>query len=161
MQTAALLALTAVLCPAAGPAEGGRKQELARLQGTWEFVSLERNRKTVTVRPFFLQVRGERLFYTRKVLADFPPGSGQRFTLHPGTAPRAIDIEEKVIRATGQTVTRVVQGIYEVKGDTLKLLLARTGRRPASFDDWSHADLWVYRRQPGVKAGQVATPDKK
>ena len=86
MTTSALLALAAMLSPAAAPADDGVRQDLARLQGTWKAVALEHNGKRVDFRPFVLHVRGERLLYASKAVGDFPPGSGQRFTIHPGTA---------------------------------------------------------------------------
>ena len=54
------------------------------------------------------------------------------------------------MKATGQTTPLIVQGIYDLDGDTLKLCLNRTGERPKSFDtkgEKGNVVLNVYKRE--------------
>jgi uncharacterized protein (TIGR03067 family) len=55
------------------------------------------------------------------------------YTLDPSQKPKAIDVTHKSSRQKGEVVTN--QGIYELKGDELKIVLrAKGGERPKEFE---------------------------
>ena len=75
----------------------------------------------------------------------FPAGT---FTIDPSKLPRAIDFAvESPLRADKKTST--VLGIYELDGDTLKLMLTKPGQeRPAEFKTLPKTDreVFVFKR---------------
>ena len=117
------------------------KQELARLQGTWQLASAETDGQTAPE---------ERVKQTRVVIA------GSKHTVYFGDAAVAKEIPftldpTKTPRATDDTLPdgKVIHGIYKLDGDTLTSCVAPPGKdRPAEFTGkaGSGQTLRVFRR---------------
>jgi RNA polymerase sigma factor (sigma-70 family) len=111
--------------PAAKPGEDAGKDDLKKLQGTWRLVAAEEGGKAVPPANFGRNTHW--VFHGTK--ATFTSGlrvlTGT-ITLDPGKDPRWVDL------AIGGGL--VQRGIYELKGDTLRLFLQPAGaERPTEF----------------------------
>jgi uncharacterized protein (TIGR03067 family) len=149
MKTHALMILAAGLSLAADDPDKVKK-DLEKMQGTWQLVSIESGGVQLNHSPSFVKVKGERLFWVSDPKRGREIGTGRRFKINPTTTPKAIDLDDVEVRATGQSIPIVVEGIYEVDGDTLKLCLNRTGERPKSFatkTEKGNVVLNVYKRE--------------
>ena len=132
------------------------KKEQERFQGAWACVAGEHEGLALTA----AQKKGIKLV-VRGAEFDF---DGQKMvaSLHPDTSPGAIDFEDKESVAKG--VTPVVEAIYLLEGDTLKLCLGIcqtqvsgkdgsivgfTARRPTAFKAPAKSNdvLLVFKRQ--------------
>lgn len=105
-------------------AEDAVKADLLKLEGTWRLVGLEIGGKSVDPETFGKNVR--RVFSGMKCIyhSGLRVTDGQ-FTINPAKTPKWIDETYK----SGMRV----QGIYELKGDTLRLFLEQQGERPTEF----------------------------
>ncbi len=111
--------------PAAEPAEGVVKDDLVKLQGTWRLVAAEEGGLAVPPANF---ARNQHWVFSGKT-GTFQSGlrglSGT-ITLDPTKSPRWIDVTSEG--------GFVLQGIYELKGDRLRLFFVPQGtRRPTEF----------------------------
>jgi uncharacterized protein (TIGR03067 family) len=146
-----LSAIVLVSFGAAPADEDAAKNDLARMEGVWRVVSGEEDGRPVSdyvVRNLRWEIKGDRLtFKGIKPLTD--RASRLAIKIDPSTTPRCIDLEVEVGSEKGHTL----EGIYEWKGDELKLCLfldftSRT--RPVEFEtrDGSNRVLFVLRREP-------------
>jgi uncharacterized protein (TIGR03067 family) len=125
-----------------GGAQDAVKKELARLQGTWQTVSVEINGS-----PLEQEFKEDRLVIKG---ADFTLRAGKgsmkgTLRVDPGKTPPTIDTE--VSDGANKGVKSV--GIYELRGDTLKVCYAPAPNpRPTEFKTApkSGTALVVYRR---------------
>jgi len=126
------------------------KQDVAGLQGTWEAVAVERDGKPIVdeeMKKLNLRftIKGDGFTLMTLAAEHFPAGT---FTIDPSKLPRAIDFAvESPLRADKKTST--VLGIYELDGDTLKLMLTKPGQeRPAEFKTLPKTDreVFVFKR---------------
>jgi uncharacterized protein (TIGR03067 family) len=139
----ALLGL--VLVAGALWADDPTKQGPAQLQGTWKVVSAwQRGEQSPAERVANLRlvIEGDRLIIKE---GDKPSDEKATFKLDPKQKPPAIDI------IPDGKADRTVPGIYELKGDELKLCWNKGGKegRPAEFV--SRPDtrnvLWILKRE--------------
>ena len=139
---ASLIAL--ILLGAAPP------DDLARLQGAWTCVSMERNGKPIPPDRFEggrLVMDGDRFTFTR---------DGQVVTqgtrkLDPSKSPRAVDDTHTLGTFQGKTY----RGIYAIDGDTFRTCNGSAGQdRPTSFATTPGSGLLlvVYRREAAKPA---------
>ncbi len=125
---------------------GGReelvKRELARLQGTWQTVSVE-----IDGEPLGPGVKKDRLIIKENAFVLVTRGSntGGTFTIDPTKRPRTIDTETRLGDNKG---TRAL-GIYVLEEDTLKVCYVPAPHpRPAEFKTTpkSMRALVIYKR---------------
>jgi uncharacterized protein (TIGR03067 family) len=120
------------------------KKELAPLQGTWKVVELEVNGKN----PEFVQkaqwvIKGNKVLYAGEELAEL--------TIDNTTKPPCIDLSFRKPK-------KVLEGIYSVEKDTLKICVNSKGEgakeRPTDFktDGKENWRLLVFERIKGKKA---------
>jgi uncharacterized protein (TIGR03067 family) len=147
MRRPGFLVLGMVLLLAAEPADktdAARKDE-ERLQGTWQLVSLVIDGKKASPEQIkeehTLVISGHK--YVSRFL-DQPPHKGT-FTLDPTTKPKSVDFKS----TEGEFKGKTLQGIYELRGDTLKSCYAPPGKdRPKDFasEPGSGNLLYTYKR---------------
>jgi uncharacterized protein (TIGR03067 family) len=148
MRTYALLVLGFVCVmsgfgppPVSGAGEDAAKEELARLQGTWQLVAAETDGKKAAeenVKQIRVVIRGGKhsVQFGEKVIAKEVP-----FTIDPTKRPR--EVTDSL--ADGRTI----RGIYELDGDTLRSCVAAVGKdRPTRFaaEAGSGHTLRIFRR---------------
>jgi uncharacterized protein (TIGR03067 family) len=131
--------LLAVVEPPADPTKLTPEQ---MLQGTWKLVSAQRRGENVPAK----EVEGLRVVITGKKLIVKEPKRSEVATFKVDTTkkPLAIDLTSE------KNPDKAVLGIFEVKGDTLKLCWAKSGGpRPTEFSTKKGADevLFVLRRE--------------
>jgi len=101
------------------------------LQGTWKVVSAMKV-GIVDAEAERKQKQHRWVFKGDRVGIRFKPESESDFTLDPSKQPREID----VIPREGDEAGKTFRGIYEVKGDDLKLTFNGAGLpRPTTFDE--------------------------
>ena len=129
MIRAAVLALTAGLSLAAG--DGNKKaldMEYAKLEGTWQVVSLEVDGMMIpkeTIKNSKLIIKSKE-FTMKENIATYKG----TFSIDPSKKPKTIDIKFTEGPENGNTSL----GIYELDGDDLKLCLSVTTKeRPTEF----------------------------
>jgi uncharacterized protein (TIGR03067 family) len=122
-----LSVLAALLFAAGVPAEESVKNEQDKLQGTWSILQAEHDgHKTPAekLKSTKLVIAGDKM----KVHGE--KGMESQIKIDPSKKPKAIDI----IPADGPDKGMVLQGIYELDGNELKICLSKPGRdRPAEF----------------------------
>jgi len=121
---------------AAAVAEEKVKSDKDRLQGTWLPVSGEKNGKKMPKEKY---QDGKMVFAGNKVTLQVQAGEQERegtFTLDPDKDPREIDF------TFGE---QTHQGIYELKGTTLKVVFMERGR-PTEFAS-ANATLMVFKKK--------------
>jgi uncharacterized protein (TIGR03067 family) len=106
------------------------KRDAEQLQGAWEATAYETAGTPATadeVKAFRVRVEGDRM-----TLTTAAGETKAEFKLNPSASPKAIDL----VLAGGEAKGKTILGIYEVKGDELKLCVRevpeRAGR-PAGF----------------------------
>jgi uncharacterized protein (TIGR03067 family) len=110
------------------PREAARK-DLAQLQGTWMLVAMETDGEAVPPEHF----KGWHAVYEGDLLSLWNETEVRRRgieTLDASRNPKAINTWDQ----DGPYEDQTVPGIYELKGDSLKLCFARPGdKRPTEF----------------------------
>jgi uncharacterized protein (TIGR03067 family) len=140
-----LLAVTASALLAADE-KADAKKALAGLQGTWTTERLEASGKDMTEKfKVTLVFKGHQITVqgNDEVQKEYAKAS---FKIDPSTNPPLIDL--KVIGGTQKDVT--MEGIYELKGDQLKLCVKVIGNeRPTKFAtaEGSNTALLLLKRQ--------------
>jgi uncharacterized protein (TIGR03067 family) len=100
-------------------------QDLERLQGTWNVVSMEMDGQKMSGGGARIVVRGNR--FTAIAMGATYEGT---VAVHPATAPRSFDLRFEEGPEKGNTNF----GIYELDGDTWRVCLATRGsERPKEF----------------------------
>jgi uncharacterized protein (TIGR03067 family) len=136
--------LAALTGAASRPASAGDNKALQPLQGTWTLVSFEVDGKAQDFpdSPPRWVIKGKEIRYAGQPLAVM--------ALDPTTTPKNLDL-------TFLDPKRVLEGIYAVDGDTLKVCVNRrtegVKERPLSFETKGKSDwrLLVFRRDKGDK----------
>jgi uncharacterized protein (TIGR03067 family) len=121
-----MLRSTLVLCTLLLPAavlcgqEEAIKKEKAKLAGAWVVESMEMMGKKVesSVGDTFT-FASDKVTLKTKVKEEL-----ETYKLDPSKKPREIDFKSK----------ETILGIYELDGDTLKLCVSTSGKRPTAFD---------------------------
>jgi uncharacterized protein (TIGR03067 family) len=121
------------------------KKELKKLQGTWATVSIEAAGEKVTdkdkIKTWKLTTKGDK--YTLKVGDEMVQGT---IEINPTKKPKTIDVKPD----SGSNKGKTLLGIYELKGDNLKICLAPPGKdRPREFasEAGTAHQLVVYKRE--------------
>ena len=126
MRTRLIVIAAAALCLAADAPKDAVKKDQEKLQGDWILASGERDGEQFPddmVKSLKRFVTGDKFTVNR----DDQTVTKGTFTLDPSKKPKAIDLK---IEGNDQ----VIQGIYELDGDTLKLCYAAPGEeRPKQF----------------------------
>jgi uncharacterized protein (TIGR03067 family) len=131
-------------------------KDMAKLQGTWTAVSVERDGKLISEEEvkkldLRLTIRGDGFMWmplASKGPEHFPHG---RFKLDTTKKPKAIDLTIDVPFSPAKK-TSTVLGIYEVDGDSLKILKGLPDQgRPADFKTTPRSGLEVitFKRAKG------------
>jgi uncharacterized protein (TIGR03067 family) len=108
------------------------KKDLAKLQGTWETVSLNYNGKDFPTEGkgrFRFVFKGDKATVTgnKAIQKEYAKIS---FKLDPSTMPRIVDLTV----SDGSQLNAVMEGIYEIKGDEMRLCVKVFGKdRPLEF----------------------------
>jgi uncharacterized protein (TIGR03067 family) len=127
-----------------GPTAQAVQRELQLLQGAWDQVAAEYGKKKITFpegKQVQLTIHGDR--YSRA--AGGQVLSEGTVHVYPGKTPKAIDL----IEAGKPGESRSGPGIYEVKGDELRMCVAVPGRpRPTTFaaDEGARQAIITFRR---------------
>jgi uncharacterized protein (TIGR03067 family) len=121
--------------------------DAARLQGTWVVVSGERDGKAMDASHVAgRQVVIEGYSFTDMVKGKEPPLARGTFTLDGSHTPRWIDARF----TTGELSGKSCKAIYEIDGDTLRVVTAVEGddQRPTEFKSQPATGqmMFVYRR---------------
>src|ERR1700736_3407447 len=148
------------LAPANGPdkKDDDVKADLMKLEGTWRLVGLEVGGKSVNPETWGRNV--QRVFSGTKstFISGLRVAEGQ-ITINPAKTPKWID----------ETIgpDKQFQGIYELKGDTLRLFMEpQGGQRPTDFKTKEGTQqaiqnyervLWTPRL---LASGEVPLPDR-
>jgi uncharacterized protein (TIGR03067 family) len=143
-----LLVVLALIAPAWAADGEGKKDQLAGLQGSWKVTSLEVNGKPSELPniSFWLVVKGDKVFYGGQELA--------KLTAEPDATPPGIDLAFR-------NPERVLEGVYAVDGDTLKLCVNRqtegVKERPNVFSTEGKPEwrLLVLKRDKDRKADDL------
>jgi uncharacterized protein (TIGR03067 family) len=132
LRKSALVLVAALLAGADAPKDTA-KGEVKKVQGTWKATSLTYNGKEVPVdgkRKIRLVFKGD----TASVEADKSTKKEYakvKFAFDPSTKPRCVDLT--VVGGVQKDTT--MEGIYELKGNKLKLCVKVLGKeRPTKFE---------------------------
>jgi uncharacterized protein (TIGR03067 family) len=111
---------------------GGRKTDDAKkLRGTWTLVSGEDQGKPIPPE----KLKGNRVAISDKTIVasdrDNKKVYVMTYKLDPSQKPHAIDMT--VVEGDEKLKGKSAKGIYELKGDTLRLAYAFAGARPTEF----------------------------
>ena len=136
------------------PRDRASKQELQRIQGAWQFTSLQENGDKVPDadlkdRTIFF---GGEAFVVRQADRFLQAGTQK---LDPLKTPKTIN----AMVAQGHRMGDILLGIYELDGDTLKVCFdTEAQKRPADFksEPGSGLILAVYKR---LRAGEDSKPN--
>lgn len=146
MRVQAVLALTAVMLAGAdNPKADVGKKELQKLQGTWVAVSREENGQRVPpeeLKHITVSFRGDK-FTVRRGDKVIQAGTQK---LDPTKKPKTLD----ATATEGEDKGTTLLGIYELKGDTLRVCFAAKGKsRPTEFKTKANSGrfLVVLKRQ--------------
>ena len=140
--------LTAVLVLAAG--DDTKKSDVDKLQGTWVAVSIESDGKMVPeekVKNVKMVIKDDTMNITTGGPGRQPPPA--TYKLDEKKKPKAIDITAGGRDGSGKKTDDVLQGIYELDGDTLKICLGLPGKdRPTelSAKEGAKQTLYTYKR---------------
>jgi uncharacterized protein (TIGR03067 family) len=139
-----LLAAGAVLAAAADDKKDDAKDELKKLEGTWQVVAAEQGGAALpekTLKDMKAVVKGDML----KIVIGEATFLEFKFTIDPAKKPKTIDAT-----STGEgDKGRQAPGIYELDGDSLKLCLGKANNRPTEFTGkkGSGCSLFVCKRE--------------
>jgi uncharacterized protein (TIGR03067 family) len=105
------------------------KEEKQKLQGTWKLLSITQDGQESDKSNDDIQL----IFSGDDFSAKVPSGDDHKgtFKVNPASKPRAIDI----MLTEGPEKDKTAEGIYELKGDELRLCIAKPGNkgRPTEF----------------------------
>jgi uncharacterized protein (TIGR03067 family) len=131
-----------VLLGSAVAQDDAAKKDLERLQGVWQFVSMEGGipQPPEKLKELKLTIKGNK--------ASHPASEGKTeeatFKLDPSKKPKAIDF----IPLTGLDQGKTLLGIYAIDGDTLKICATNVGGdRPTEFKATKNVSLIVLKRE--------------
>ncbi len=128
MRLPVLLVIAAGLLVAGDSAKKDVQKELEKFRGTWKFVSVEHDGQSMPkaqLQDGRLTLKGDQFTYTQG--ANTLHGT---FKVDPAKKPKTIDITF----TDGPDKGKILQGIYELKGDTYKACLGMKEKdRPKEF----------------------------
>jgi uncharacterized protein (TIGR03067 family) len=119
-------------------------EEIRKLQGIWHVTAAEANGDNVPSEDVTnIVVTIKDATYEAKINEGTDHGT---FSIDPTTTPKQMDVHPK----TGEDEGRTLRAIYEVKGETMRIIYGRNGTRPTSFDTSGDAGFLMlnYKRQP-------------
>ncbi len=134
--------MVGLVAAADAPREEAARAELKRLEGQWQLIDAERDGKPIPADDFKTErvaIKGDQLTIT--VRGKFRQRS--TLTVDPTTRPRGIAraVTEGAFKGKKEV------GIYELKGDTLRLCWVSADReRPKAFTSKGRGVLLVYKR---------------
>jgi len=134
------------LLAADGPGDS-KKSDQKKLQGTWTAKSIEYGGEQVlgdNLKDLQIVIAGNKLS-VKGESSDLDKYAKLTFKIDPGTTPKIID----VTISAGDEKGTVFEGIYELKGDKLKLCVQMFGKdRPGEFKSKSGSQtaLAVFER---------------
>ena len=138
----ALVTLLCTLVPTAAGGTGARAdvaKELKKFQGTWTFESVEtcgQKEPAAGFKGMTVTFAGDK--FTVKKGDEVIQAGTQK--LDPSRSPKTVDVTV----AEGLSKGAVMLGIYEIKGDTLKVCFDPEGKkRPAEFKSASGSQTFV------------------
>jgi uncharacterized protein (TIGR03067 family) len=129
---AAVLALTAQAAPAPLPKPDVGKEDLKKMQGAWLRLSCTGGTFPPVPRPIndIVVIVGNHIAYDIQKPSDIGRSTLKwALTLGSGKAPRTFDIK----RGEGERHPQVWSGVYELKGDTLRVCFRPGLVRPRSI----------------------------
>ena len=147
------IALVTLLCALVLTARGGTgaraddkadvEKELKKFQGTWTFESVEAGGKEEPAAEFKgMTVTFEGDKFTVKKGDEVIQAGTQK--LDPSRSPKTVDVTV----AEGLSKGAVMLGIYEIKGDTLKVCFDPEGKkRPTQFKSASGSQTFVVHKR--------------
>ena len=125
-----MLVAAAGLLLAADAAKDAGKEVLTKMKGSWSATSLQYNGKDITEKyklKFVFKGDLATVEASAAVKREYPK---IKFKLDPSTTPACVDMTI----AGGVQDALVIEGIYELKGDQLKICAKVLGKdRPAEF----------------------------
>jgi uncharacterized protein (TIGR03067 family) len=145
---AALSVIVLVSFGAALAQDDAAKKELARMEGTWHIVSgVEKGKPSsdYLVQNLKFVFKGSQLTFQGDELI-MEKVKKIAITIDPATNPKCIDLKVEA----GTMKDLLLEGIYECKGDELKLCVSEeAGNRPLEFEskEGSKRVLFVLKRQ--------------
>lgn len=149
---AQLLTVFAMVLVSVGPAlaqDDAVKKEAAKFQGVWQLVSGEDNGQPVAeiiIQNLKIVIKDDQL----KLQGDaglISKAAKVTVKIDPSTTPRCIDFKVDA----GSEKGLVLEGIYEWKGDTVKICVYQGGgNRPLEFETKANSNrlLFVMKKQP-------------
>jgi uncharacterized protein (TIGR03067 family) len=131
MRAHILAMMVTVFLSAVATAEDAAKKDLDKLQGFWESTSAQNNGEDIsgTIK-LKLKIKGNEVSIdgTEEVTKDY---GRVKLKLDPSTTPKSVDL---TVTAGGQKDI-VLEGIYEIKDDELKICVKIGAKeRPTKFD---------------------------
>lgn len=143
MKPFGLMALLFGTLIAADAGDDPAKKDLAKFQGNWQLISMERDGKKTPpedAKKITLTIQGDN-FILRKDASVISEGT---MTLDATKKPREID--ETI--TTGPNKGKVFSAIYEIDDEQHKICFAAAGKeRPTSFSSGSGQILQVWKRE--------------
>jgi uncharacterized protein (TIGR03067 family) len=148
VQLVALPVVALVSFGAAPARDDAVKKELAKMQGSWQVVSGEEDGKPSSeylTENLKWIIKGDQLSFTG--IAPLTDKAGKlTLTIDASTTPKCIDLKVEA----GSLKGTVWEGVYEWKGEELKLCLHLAGgKRPVEFGtkEGSNQVLFVLKRE--------------
>ena len=141
-----MVVLASLLLAAKGPEEK-KKSDQQKLQGTWTAKSIEYDGEQVlgdNLKDLQMVISGNKLTVKGEG-QDIEKYAKLTFKIDPATTPKIMDVTV----TAGDEKGTVLEGIYELKGDELKLCVRIIGKdRPAEFKSMggSQTALAVFKR---------------
>jgi len=130
MRTKTLAMVVAVFLTASANAEDAAKKDLENLQGLWEMTEGVHDGRDVSADvKIKLKIKGDEVAVegNEEVTKDY---AKFKIKIDPSTSPKAMDL----IVTGGEQKDTTLEGIYELKGDKLKIAVKLGGKeRPTKF----------------------------
>jgi uncharacterized protein (TIGR03067 family) len=143
MQPFGLAALASIVLIATNPSDDAAKKDLAKFQGNWQLISMERDGKKTTdedAKKITLTVQGDK-FVLRKDAVIISEG-----TMTPDPTKKPKEIDETI--TTGPNKGKVFSAIYEINDEHHKICFAAAGKeRPTAFSSSGGQLLQVWKRE--------------
>jgi uncharacterized protein (TIGR03067 family) len=140
--------------PKADPAKDEAARELARLQGKWQLAANDEDGKVTKIRSLR---DGYLMSIEKDLILEFTDegkhlATKASFRIDPTKTPKTIDETIVFVEGVPTAKGKKIQGIYELKGDELKIALPIPpfGTRPKSFTT-RKGDLFVVCTYKRVK----------
>lgn len=125
MRSGATLLLVVAL---ATPIRSDDAKDIDALKGTWKLFAYEDGSKTVE-NDLVAVIRDNRIQFKENANAEANPDNLYHIVLDSSVTPKAVDLHKS--DAKGQRGEKVMEGLYEIDGDTLRLCM-----HPQSGPPW-------------------------